>query len=225
MYSILLNDSNELIATKRERIMQRSKLVDSFRILFEKEYKDLDMTDFDGNIEFVLPVSKKYVSEILTIKECEEEGKENYLEAVLPFDTLMTAEAGDIEIQVTFVKVELDENGKGTQYVRKSSTCEITIVPISAWSDIIPDSALNAVDQKLLDVQAKIKELEDMAEILDKETADNLGFNDDGDLQLKSKGKFIGDSVSVAIPGTEDDEDDSHDGVIDADEIYKTVTI
>lgn len=223
MYSILLNDNNELIATHRERIMQRSKLVDSFRILLKKEYKDkIDMSEFDANLEYVLPVSKKYKSEKLTLAESESD--EGYLECSLPFDTALTTEPGDIEIQITLIKVDMDADGQTTQYVRKSSTCNIVIVPISAWSDLVPDEALNAVDQAFIKAEAMIKSLNDIADALDQTKADNIAINDDGEVQLKAKGDYIGDSINVAIPGTED-EDSRKDGIYDLDDIYSTVQI
>lgn len=223
MYSILLNDNNELVATKRERIMQRSKLVDSFRILLSKEYKDIDMSEFTPYLEYLLPVSKRYVSERLTLSESTE--KEGYLECVLPFDTALTSEAGDIEIQLTLIKVGLDEYGKDTQYVRKSSACDIVIVPITAWSDIVPDDALNAVDQAFVKAEAMIKSLNEMAETLNNEKADNIAINDEGSVQLKANGAFIGDSIDLAVVEKPDDEDLDDDGIIDITGKYTTVNI
>ena len=47
MYTILVTNENELRVTVKERIMQRSKLVDSFHFLVDQLYKDnIDMTEF-----------------------------------------------------------------------------------------------------------------------------------------------------------------------------------
>ena len=62
MYTILVNDDNTLTTSIRERIMQRSKLVDSLHFLVYPTYKGLDMTDFTVTMEYILPVSKEYVS-------------------------------------------------------------------------------------------------------------------------------------------------------------------
>ena len=73
MYTILVTNENELKVTVKERIMQRSKLVDSFHFLVDQLYKDnIDMTDFTVTMEYVLPVSKKYVTETLVVKLDEE---------------------------------------------------------------------------------------------------------------------------------------------------------
>ena len=158
MYTILLDESNELVATVRERIMQRSKLVDSFHFLVEPEYKGVSMGDFTVMMEYLLPVSREYRSEILVKSD---ELYKDMLEYMVPFDTCLTREAGDIEVQLTFVKVGLDADGNSSQQVRKTSPVTITIVPISAWSDIVADSALTAVDQRLIQAEALLNALND----------------------------------------------------------------
>ena len=40
MYTILLGEDNELVTSVQERIMQRSKLVDSLHFLVEPIYKE-----------------------------------------------------------------------------------------------------------------------------------------------------------------------------------------
>ena len=65
MYTILVNQDNTMTTSVRERIMQRSKLVDSLHFLVDPIYKGLDMSDFTVTIEYILPVSKKYITEIL----------------------------------------------------------------------------------------------------------------------------------------------------------------
>jgi len=44
MYTILLNNDNKLVTSVRERIMQRSKLVDNLHFLVDPAYKELDMS-------------------------------------------------------------------------------------------------------------------------------------------------------------------------------------
>ena len=126
------------------------------------------------------------------------------LEYKLPFDTNLTREYGDIEIQLTFTKVDLDEEGKDIQYVRKTSTTSITIVPISAWSDVIPDEALTDLDQKILKTDAQIKELHEMQENILVEKADNLVLDEENkELYLTAEGNQIGNKVKLSDLGNE----------------------
>lgn len=212
MYTILLNDTNELITSVKERIMQRSKLVDSLHFLVEPMYKGTSMADFTVMMEYILPISREYHSEILVKSDALYKEK---LEYKLPFDTCLTKEAGNIELQLTFVKVDLDAEGNNIQQVRKTSPTTIKILPISAWSDIVADNALGAIDQRLIQAEAMINAIGDIAEQLDNIKADNIIYNEeDNYIQLTANGNPIGDKITlksiginvVSIQVTEDGE-------------------
>lgn len=197
MYTILLTQDNEFVTTVKERIMQRSKLVDSFRILVDQDYNGQRMSDFTVMMEYLTPVGREYKSEILVLSE---ELYQDKLVYTVPFDTCLTREAGDIEIQLTFVKIELDENGTSKQLVRKTSPTTIKIIPISAWSDIIADSALTAIDQRLIQVDAMINAMNDMNQALYNTKADNIKRSDDGEyIQLTANGNPIGDKIYLNV--------------------------
>lgn len=195
MYTILLDETNELKTSVRERVIQRSKLVDNLHFLVDPSYKGIDMSDFTVMLEYILPVSKEYHTEILV--KSDELYKEK-LEYKLPFDTSLTKEAGDIRFQLTFSKVVLNPDGSNTQMVRKTSESIITILPISAWSDIIPDQALSSIDQRILATQAMLEAANEMANYLDDIKADNMIYNEEGKyLQLTSHGTPIGDQIKL----------------------------
>lgn len=200
MYTILLNDTNELITSVKERIMQRSKLVDSLHFLVDPTYKGLDMSGFTVMMEYVLPVSREYHSEILVKSDALYKEK---LEYKLPFDTCLTKEAGNIEVQLTFVKVSLDADGNNTQQVRKTNSTTIKILPISAWSDIVADNALGAIDQRLIQAEAMINAVGEMAQQLDSTKANNITYNEeDNYIQLTANGTPIGDKITLKTVGT-----------------------
>lgn len=193
MYVILVNDDNTLITTQRERIMQRSKLFDSLWFLANPIYKGYDMSACTVMLEYALPVSKKYCTEILALSE---ELYENHLKYILPVDTNLTAEAGDIELQLTFVLSDLDEYGNGVQRVRKTMKTRLTVTPITAWSDIIPDSALTALDQRIIKIDAQIKAINEMNDTVSNTKADDISYNEDTrELQLMANGKGVGNVV------------------------------
>lgn len=195
MYTILVNDNNELVTTVKERIMQRSKLVDNLHILANPTYKNIDMSGFTVTMEYVLPVSREYKTETLVKSS---ELYKGQLEYVLPFDTCLTKEAGKIEIQLTFTKVSLDADGKSKQQVRKVGPATITIVPVAAWSDIIPDSALSALDQRLIMVDAMINAANEMNQYMFETKADDISYNEEtNELQLLAGGNAIGKKVAV----------------------------
>ena len=208
MYTFLIGEDNTLTATVVERIMERSKLVDSLHFLADPIYKETDMSDFTVMMEYVLPVSKKYKTEIL---EKSDELYKDMLEYKLPFDTALTSEPGDIEIQLTFTNVTMDADGKSMQYVRKVGPGSIKIVAISTWSDIIPDEALSAVDQRLLAAQALMKALNEQNNTIMKSKADSLRYKDNL-LQLTAQGTPIG--TAVKIVSSDSGSTDPEDGTI-----------
>lgn len=194
MYTILLNETNELTTSVRERIMQRSKLVDSLHFLVDPIYKGIDMTAFTATMEYIMPVSREYKTETLVRSEALYKNK---IEYKLPLDTYLTKEAGKIEVQLTFTKVEMDADGMTKQYVRKTSPTTITIVPIAAWSDVIADSALTALDQRLIQVDAIINAANDMNASLSATKADNIVVDEETNtIQLTANGVPIGDAVA-----------------------------
>ena len=266
MYTILVNDDNTLVTSVRERIMHRSKLMNSLHFLVNPKYEIdtvkyddtstdtsdttedttedtttsdattleeksdgevtiepvvvdgiADMSKFTVMLEYLTPVSKQYKSEILTLTVDDEGNPKTYkdrLEYKLPFDTYLTSEAGDIEVQLTFTAVDLDADGNGYQYVRKTSTATITITPISAWSDIVPDKTLNAIDQRLLETQKQIKALEELNDISAVTKADNITLDaEKNTIALTANGEKIGDAISISELGNSI-ADNTEDGLI-----------
>ena len=193
MYTILINSDNELVHTIKERIMCRSKLVDSLHFLTEPTYKETDMTPFTVTLEYRLPISKEYHIEILDRSEDMYKGM---LEYKLPFDTTLTKEAGDIEMQLTFTNAEMLVDGSVTQYVRKTEKTTLTITPIEAWADMIPDKVLTSLDQRLLKQDAAMKELAGIISAIDDQKADDISL-ENNHLQLTANGEKIGEGVDL----------------------------
>lgn len=216
MYTLLLKSDNSLIATQRERIMQRSKLVNKMHFLVPTDYDGLDMTDTTVCLEYLKPISREYKSEIL---EKSNELYKEHLEYILPFDTELTREHGELELQLTFTCVSMDDYGNITQYVRKTEPTTITIVPIAAWSDVIPDSALTALDQRLIKTDMQIAQMYDINMALADSMPDDLMVQD-GKVYLAQNGQVMPNTIGadVVVPRTKDD-DGRNDGLIELGEI------
>ncbi len=197
-YVILVNNDNTLSAPKKQRIMQRSKLFDTLYFLVAPIYEKQDMSSCTVLLEYLLPVSKKYRSEILSLND---DRYEEFLKYTLPFDTNLTSEAGEVQMQLSFIHVDLDVEGKPVQKVRKTSSISINIIPIKAWADIVPDEALSALDQRIIMLDSQIKAVNDMNDLLNDTKADNIIY-EDNKLQLTANGNKIGNSVDI---GSHDD--------------------
>lgn len=227
-YVILVNDDNSLYGSKKERIMQRSKCVDVLTFVVHPIYKGIDMTNASVMLEYVLPVSREYKTEYLTLSD--ERYNDCFLQYNLPFNSKLTKEAGEIELQLTFAYADLDSKGNSIQKVRKTSTTTIDIIPISAWSDIVPDEALSALDQRILKQDAQIKALNDLANAFEGNIVDNLVYNKDEEtLQLSANGVGVGGKVSVrdmiddGVPVVDLDSDGSHNPDEELDECDNVV--
>lgn len=197
MYVILVNDDDSLYGSHKERIMQRQKLVNELVFVVDPIYRNThDMTKASVLLEYILPVSREYKTVFLTLSEERYNGC--FLQYKLPFDLDLTSQAGSVELQLTFAYTELNENGVGIQRVRKTSPTTIEVIPISAWSDIIPDAALSSLDQRLIKMDATMRAMNDYLDVIDSNKVDNLVYDDKEDtLQLMSGNKVIGDKVSV----------------------------
>ena len=195
MYTILINEDNTLTASVVERVMQQGNIVRN-KIIDVTE--DLDqIADYVVMLEYRLPVSKKYRTEFLTLSD---ELYKNKLEYKLPLDTALTSEAGVIEFQLTFGNIEMDAEGRTTQYIRKVGPGEIKIIDVYDWAATIPDEALNALDQRIIAMQAMLKAMIDKSNTMMNSKADNLSYKNDM-LQLTANGSPIGNAVEIKSGG------------------------
>ena len=191
MYTFLITDNNEMVPSVRERVMQRSNAVDSIRFLVSPTYNDQSMSNYTLTLEYVLPCSKEYRTEILELSADTYQG---YLEYKLPVTTKITREPGNIELQITCVWLELTVDGEQYQHIRKISSATLPVIAIKAWSDIIPDDAFTPLDQRLIALQGIANQLADLQEqtleYVDTK-ADDISY-EDNTLQLMAGGKKIG---------------------------------
>ena len=194
LYTILVNSDNSLTKTVVERIMQGSSMVDKLHFLVDQTYKGHDMTTFKLVMEYVLPISRKYIVEEMTPSTELYKGKVEY---ILPFDTKLTVESGDIELKLTFTKLEMDENGNFIERVRKIDSTYIKVLPVARWADYISDSNLDSIAQMMLSAQALAEQNLATAEYLSMNKADNIKYDREvNELWLESNGERIGDVVT-----------------------------
>ena len=196
MYTIIVTDNNELSTTQRERIIQRSKMVDTLHFLVPPTYKSCDMSKFTCSMEYILPVSRELHNEILTASD---ELYKGYIEYKVPFDTGLTREAGKVEVKLTFICAEMDADGVIHQKVRKTTPAIINITACSSWCDIVPDAALSSLDQRIMVLTGLVQAIDEETQILMNEKADNIKYNAaDNTLHLTSNGERVGDIVDLS---------------------------
>lgn len=195
-YTILVGDDNSLYGSNKEKIMQKEKLFNKIWFLVAPCYNGYDMSQCTVTLRYVLPISKEFVTETLVLSD---EKYNEYLKYVLPIDTKLSKEWGDIELNLTFTMIDVDENSNIVQRVRKIDNHTIHVTQLPDWDAFVPDSALAAIDQRIIATQAQIKRLEEM----NQEKADNIKYNENtNELQLTSNGNEIGDKVTIKTGDT-----------------------
>lgn len=189
MYTILVSDDHSLITTKKEKIMQRSQGVNSLLFLIKPNLNGLDINSCTVVFEYCTPKSKEYDNRIL-VPDGVYEGE--YLTFTIPFDLSLTTEWGELEVQLSFIYVDLDADGNSIQKVKKTSVAKINILQNSAWSNMMPDSRFTALDQRIIKLDSQIKTILEVNE----SKADNMVYDvEENSLQLTSGNEKIGDKV------------------------------
>ena len=160
MYTILLKDNKKLTVTKKEAIVQYSNLCDKIQFLVAPIIGENNMTEFDTVLlEYLSPLAKIHRTDFLMRSEDLYKG---YLQYLLPVDTKITAEHGDLELQLTFYSTDMDIEGNVINRVFKTLPCQIKVFPISNWSNCVSSQTLTALDDRILKLQALQKEITDM---------------------------------------------------------------
>lgn len=196
MYTIIVGDDNSLYGSQKTRIMQREKLVNKLWFLVKQYYNGYDMSQCTVTMRYLLPISKSFKTE--TLKLSNERYKDEYLKYVLPIDTCLTKEFGEIELNLTFTMLDVDDDGKIVQRVRKTDNHLLKITPVPDWDSVVPDSALSALDERIIKLDAQMKALDERNKVIADTKADNIKYNTDtNELQLTSNGNVIGDKVKI----------------------------
>lgn len=189
-----MNKDKSLTASVKTTLYQREKLVDKIQFLLPQKYEDLNINDCIILLKYVDRGNVAHAEKL----NIDEELYKEHVRCVLPIDTNLTQFAGDIKIHLSFLNLNL-ENGIHEE-VLHSGESTITISPISDIYQFVADESLEIIDRAMLEIEARLKAHELIADTYNKEKADNIIRSEDGDnitLQLTSNGIPIGNKVSA----------------------------
>lgn len=148
LYTLKVNDDNNLITTVYQTIMQRSNLVDNVQFLIPKSFKTIeDMSNATVTMEYLLPTSKEYSFLTLTLNE---EYNKDYLQYLLPLKAKLTAQAGEIRLFLTFTEIVQNPDGTFETHIEHTKEGSIRITAIPDFGNIDLDDFMRAFDQKLI---------------------------------------------------------------------------
>lgn len=227
MYTLKISDDNTVTTTVKETLIERSNYVDRIQIVTNKLYREqIDMSDTTVYMKYKLPVSNKIKMTQLTVNDLEYET--NYIQYLIPVDAGLTAEAGDIEVSFTFLKLVANDDGTYTSYIRKTTSGVIHITPLTQFDKYEPSEMFTEIDQRLLAIERYIKDLDALNKAtyenavkdirLDTEKRKVTLTNNDG--EDTGKGIAMTDlSKMVSEDLTGKDPDGVQDGVVHLDQV------
>jgi hypothetical protein len=205
LYTILINKDDTITASVRENIMHRTSMVNKLHILTDPIYQEngmnLDMRNFTCVIEYVLPVTRKYIVEVLTPSE---ELYKDKLEYFLPIDTRITSEPGDVAYKFQFTKLEMAPDGSFIERSRLTSSSVLQIIPVERWDDYIASDDLSSIAQMIMANQSLIEQQKLYAEMIYATKADSIEYDKETNkLSLIGNGNEL-DSVTLEECDMED---------------------
>lgn len=227
MYTLKISDDNTVTTTVKETLIERSNYVDRIQIVTNKLYREqIDMSDTTVYMKYKLPVSNKIKMTQLTVNDLEYET--NYIQYLIPVDAGLTAEAGDIEVSFTFLKLVANDDGTYTSYIRKTTSGVIHITPLTQFDKYEPSEMFTEIDQRLLAIEGYIKDLDALNKAtyenavkdirLDTEKRKVTLTNNDGEdtgkgIAMTDLSKMVGEDLTGKDP------DGVQDGVVHLDQV------
>lgn len=199
---LLLKQDKSLIISQSSRIYQKENIVNNLTIYCPISVDEIeDLSIFNAILYYTTATNDAYV-EMLDQQESDKDG---YLMYRLPINTKFTNSAGTNTISMAFTRDDNDD-----EIVLHSSECSVVV---NRW-----DNAFKYVSSDgLAAIVNRIHELEEKApdDLMLKEDVLHLAKKNEetGELEPLSEG------VEILVPGDEDHEDESHDGVIDLDSL------
>ena len=199
MYTLLLHANNTVSATNVTgvKIIQNSasNTVQFLSPAVDDEGNDL--TDAVMQLEYIYPVSKEYG--VKDLMPSSVNYKPNYeLQYLLPMDTSMTKEAGNIRFVVTFMKlIETEGDPQLKEYVNKHIEGSIPITEGSKWQMYIPDDLLLPLDQRILKLEAQQALLTSLAGKLETTQPANIALDHERIKLTNDKNEHLGEGLDV----------------------------
>ncbi len=215
MYTFLMNTDKSLVATERINIYQREKLADKMQFIFPKTYEDIDLTSDNTSIILKYADQERVAQSEYLVKDSELY-KDNYVRCELPIDTDITRLAGNLTLHVTVIQIDADT--KETK-VLHTSEIVLTVLPLKDMYVNVTDKSLEILDQKIIELQARIEAANALNESIDANKADDISY-ENNTLQLMSNGQKIGTSYVldqqtefevVTFDNSEDDSEEDND--------------
>lgn len=195
MNTYLINADKYIIKTQGSAVVEKSNKVDNIQFIAPKEMNGFDLNEFDFVLQYKLPISKAVHIESLKGTDY----KDNYLLYTLPTTAKkITSEPGNVEMSISLLKVELDEEGNQVRYVMNcANSATLPIVPMTNWFNV-PDDGISELADLYLANKAMAENLAGVAKILHENKADSIYLDTEkSSLYLTASGEKIGEGIPL----------------------------
>lgn len=192
MYTIVMQDNKELLATVKTNIFEKEAKVDTLRFLIPPVYDDYDLSQCTVLIKYVTPDRKNRAEKLIQ----QEELYKGFLDYRLDINTDVTSLPGDVDIRLTFIHVDKSSSPEIVTQVLHTGNITITVEPLKNLYGFTCDESLEIIDRLVGQIDCKIEALNNIANKYDQEKADDIEMIDD-EIWAMSNGEKIGDPVKV----------------------------
>lgn len=187
-----MNADKSLTKSVSATIYQREKLVDKIQFLLPQKYEDINIKECTILLKYIDPGNIAHAEKLIKDEQLYKER----IRCTMVIDTNLTRFAGDIKASLSFLKLNT-ENGLHEEVLHSGETI-ITISPLNDLFTFVGDDSLQVIDKAMLEIEAKLKAQDIIAETYDSEKADSITLDrDNSSIYATSHGQQIGNQISI----------------------------
>ncbi|MBR2246571.1 MAG: hypothetical protein IJ880_06050 [Bacilli bacterium] len=219
-YVLLFKGDKSLLATRKIRIFQRENIADRLKILIPFVYEELDLEPFIVTLQYLDQGGTVYSENLVRLSDGQggyedyedADGNKTHMIYTLDITSKLTYQSGDITVKITMDYVDQEAQTSSNNddeeapdptpvhHVINSDSAILTVLPIADYYSVVPDASLSLINNKIADLDAKQKALEETANTYMASKADNLVMHIDQygqSLYLTSNGHKVGDEIDL----------------------------
>lgn len=202
MYTVLMKSDKSLVATSRCKIYQRESLADTLVFYLPTTYNDITISDDTCDV-YLKYVDQVNVAHLLKLELNTDNSviKEDYLAYSLKIDSGITQYAGDVVMRLTILEADTEtDNIQADDIIINTGEIVITISPLKDMYARIRPETLDAIDKRLLELQATLEAADELQGKIDTGKADNIYLDTTkGEVYLTSGDDKtqVGDSITL----------------------------
>lgn len=190
MFYIKLDESMDLIITKKQPIYRGDNLNQKIIYLIPTTVEEIDMATATV---YLLYIRADGVADVVTLEQMEELYNETYLQYTFPVNCKLTRFPGEV-----CTWLQIFTGTPSNPITAKSGECMLQIQDSKNMDDYLCDHQMTALYQLSKTTSDALEEMQGTIDTVVETKADNIIFNeDDNTIQLSAAGVPIGDRIVV----------------------------